>query len=83
MAVKKFVLNRKGVQQYILKAPWMASHLKGIAAEKARQCGDGYGSDVFTGKTRVNASIYPSTAEAARDNFKNNTIEKVGFTKVN
>lgn len=83
MAVKKFTLDRKGVQNYVLKAPWMANHIRSIAAEKARQCGDGYGSDIYTGSTRVNASIYPSTAEAARDNFKNNTIEKVGFTKVN
>lgn len=82
MAAKNFKLDRKGLSENVLKADWMASYIADIAASKARQCGSGYSSDIYSGKTRVNASVYPDTAKAARDNFKNNTIEKVVFTKI-
>ena len=77
-----FRLNIKAFRENVLKADWMASYISDIAADKARQCGEGYESDIYTGKTRVNASVYPATYTARQDNFKNNTIEKVVFTKI-
>lgn len=71
----KFELNRNGVKE-LLKS----QEMKSICAEKAAQivsrCGAGYGSDTYTGATRVNAMVYASTSKAKRDNAENNTILK-------
>ena len=51
-----------------------------VCAEKAREvlarCPDGYETDTFTGKNRVNAMVWPATGKAMRDNAENNTLLK-------
>lgn len=74
--VVKFELNRAGVQE-LLKSSAMQSILESAAAEKAREAGDGYVSSVHVGRNRAYANINPGTKEAARDNYRNNTLEKV------
>ena len=47
-----------------------------IAEEIAARCGAGYAVDSMQKETRAIATVYPQTAEARRDNYHNNTIEK-------
>ena len=45
--------------------------------QKARaMCGEGYETDTFVGKNRVNAMLRAATPAAVADNAENNTIEK-------
>lgn len=76
MAKVKIKLNRKAVREQLLKSPEMAAICKDYADAMAARCGEGYAADVHTGKNRVNASVYPATQAAAKDNLKNNTIIK-------
>ena len=46
------------------------------AEEIAARCGAGYAVDSMQKETRAIATVYPQTAEARRDNYHNNTIEK-------
>ena len=46
------------------------------AEEIAARCGEGYAVDSMQKETRAIATVYPQTAEARRDNYRNNTIEK-------
>ena len=68
-------LNSDGVKE-LLKSPEMAAICKEHAKAIANRAGNGYGISTRTGVTRVNASVMPETAEAARDNMKNNTLLK-------
>lgn len=72
----KFELNREGVRQ-LLRSPEVMSVLKKEADARARLAGTGYSVNTFAGKNRGNAEIFAETAEAKRDNFKNNTLERV------
>lgn len=51
-----------------------------VCADKAREvlarCPDGYETDTYTGKNRVNAMVWPETGKARRDNAENNTLLK-------
>lgn len=75
MAKYKIVLNRRGVRQLL-----RSKEMKNICAERAeqiaRRCGEGYESDAYTGKNRVNAAVYADTYQAKADNARNNTILK-------
>lgn len=75
MSKFKFKLNSDGVRR-LLKSDEMMKLIKEKADATANACGEGYVSSTYTGKTRVNASIYAETFEAKRDNLKNNTILK-------
>lgn len=71
----RVVLNSDGVRELLQSGEMMgicASHANGIAA----RAGDGYIVTTYTGRTRVNASVYAATDEAKRDNMKNNTLLK-------
>ena len=46
------------------------------AEEIAARCGEGYAVDSVQKETRAIATVYPKTAAARRDNYRNNTIEK-------
>ena len=76
MAKFKFELNKAGVRE-LLQSSAMRNIITSAAAQKAQQAGAGYESIVQVGKKRVYAKIYPASAEAAKDNFGNNTLEKV------
>ena len=66
-------LNSAGVRQ-LLRSAEMAQVCKQQAEAIRGRCGDGYETDSYTGKNRVNASVYAATPAAVRDTLKNNTI---------
>ena len=68
-------LHSAGVRA-LLKGAEMQDILNEQAAAVAARCGDGYESRVGVAKKRAVADIYPATADARRDNYKNNTLEK-------
>ena len=67
------VLNSAGVQE-LLKSPEMAAICKEYADTAVSRLGDGYGVSVYTGKNRVNVSIYANTYDAIKENLNDNTI---------
>lgn len=71
----KFKLNRKGVQE-LMKSSNMMGICTDIANQVRGRAGDGYEVSTYTGKTRVNASVYAATAKARKDNLENNTLLK-------
>jgi hypothetical protein len=75
MSKGKFVLNRAGVRQ-MLRSPEAMAVVTAYAHQISNRAGAGYGVDTYTGKTRVNASVYPATEEARQDNYDNNTLLK-------
>lgn len=75
MSKSKFKLNKKGVRE-LLQSKEMANVLDERATAIQQRCGAGYEKSAYTGKTRVNVSVYAATAKAKRDNKKNNTLLK-------
>lgn len=75
MSKLEFVLNRAGVRQ-LLKSQEMQEVCESYAEEVASKCGDGYEVDQYMAETRGISSVKAVTAEAIRDNFENNTLEK-------
>lgn len=75
MAKIRVKLNRSGVKA-LLKSAEMKTICKEHADAIRARCGDGYESDSYTGKNRVNAMVWPSSAKARQDNANNNTILK-------
>ena len=73
--VVKIKLNSAGVRR-LLKSKAMQALLAEHAGEIAARCGAGYETDAAVMGTRAIATVYPQTAEARRDNYRNNTIEK-------
>ena len=76
MAKKQFQLNRKGVRELLQSAEML--NACGMYAEDIKgRAGAGYEVSTHSpGKTRVNASVYAATKEAAQDNLENNTLLK-------
>ena len=58
----------------MLKSAEMGALLKEQAAGIAARCGSGYGTDIKMMETRVIASVFTDTIEAAKENLQNNTI---------
>jgi len=75
MAKSGFKLNYAGVGQ-LLKSAEMQKVLEEKATAVKNRCGDGYEQDIYVGKNRANAMVYPDSYAAKRDNMKNNTILK-------
>ncbi|WP_347714319.1 hypothetical protein [uncultured Parvimonas sp.] len=73
--LKLFKINKTGVSE-LMKSGEMQAILRGKAKEIASRCGSGYGTDIYIGKTRANASVGAITKKAKRDNYKNNTLLK-------
>lgn len=69
-------LNSQGIQE-LLKGSEMQGYLAELAGSKAAAAGPGYESDVHVFSKRAVAHVYPSTFEAAQDNYENNTLLKV------
>ena len=70
-----FELDSDGVRQ-LLKSAEMRSVCQNHANRIAGRAGEGYEVDTYSGRTRVNASVYAATDKAYRDNLKNNTLLK-------
>lgn len=71
----KLELNRDGVRE-LLRSNEIREAVSESAEKIRGRCGDGYETDTFTGRNRVNASVYADTPKAKRDNPKNNTLLK-------
>lgn len=77
MAKLRIKLNSKGVRQ-LLKSQEIMDTCVGIAKDAAARAGSGYEADNgYVGKTRVSAMVFPSSAAARQDNYRNNTLLKV------
>uniref|UniRef100_UPI003FEEDA98 hypothetical protein n=1 Tax=Gemmiger formicilis TaxID=745368 RepID=UPI003FEEDA98 len=68
-------LHSAGVRA-LLKGAEMQDILKEQAAAVAARCGDGYEYRADLAQKRAVVDIYHATADARRDNYKNNTLEK-------
>lgn len=68
-------LNRAGVRA-MLRSDEMKAMLEAKADAAAQACGAGYASAGYVMPTRAVARISAVSAEARRDNLKNNTILK-------
>jgi len=75
MAKVKFELNRAGVRDLML-SPAMETGLEGLAGGILARLGEGYGTNTYHGKNRVNVEVAAETVHAKRENAKNNTILK-------
>jgi len=71
----KIKLNRTGVKA-LLRSEEMRAICEKHASDIVRRCGEGYETNTFVGRNRVNAQVMASTYEAKRDNAENNTILK-------
>ena len=75
MANLKIELNSEGIKELL-----RSSQIKAICEEKARSAvsklGEGYVASSYTGKSRVNASVYAESQKARAENLENNTILK-------
>lgn len=73
--VLRVKLNSAGVRQ-LLRSKEMQTICTEHAQQIAARCGNGYSTDSAVKETRAIALVYPKTAAARRDNYRNNTIEK-------
>lgn len=71
----KFELNRKGVAA-LMKSAEMQKILQRHATKIKNRSGAGYEQDIYVGKNRANARVWPETTQAKSDNYKNNTLLK-------
>lgn len=71
----KIALNREGVRELLLSDEVLKC-VEDEAEVVRAKCGSGYGTNSHKGRNRVNVSIQAETAEAQRDNYKNNTLLK-------
>lgn len=75
MTKVRIVLNKRGVQE-LLKSDDLRQTCASHAGKALAKLGTGYETDTHTGKTRSNATIWASSAQARRDARQNNTIWK-------
>lgn len=71
----KFVRNSAGFIALLKSEAMQEILIKHASAAKSR-AGDGYEQDIYVGKTRANAMVWPESFKAKRDNKKNNTLLK-------
>lgn len=74
----RFELNTSGVAK-LLRSQELQNVLETKAAEIASRAGKGYTHDTKMMGTRVIASVYTDTKEAALDCADNNTLLKVTY----
>ena len=75
MAKLKVKLNSSGVRQY-LKTSELKNVLSGLAADMAAAAGTGYASEVKYMGTRVIASAYTESPEAAADEARHGELRR-------
>ena len=73
MSKVKIELNSAGIRE-LLRSSEMGAIVGDLAAGISARCGEGYASDTKLMPGRVIASAYTDSAEARRDNLKNNTL---------
>lgn len=75
MAKVKIELNSSGIRQ-LLRSEEMGQMLKQQAEQVRARCGSGYSTDLYQASSRVIAGIFAETAEAAKQNSRENTLLK-------
>ena len=75
MSKVKIELNRSGIRQ-LLKSEEMGQMLKQQAEQVRARCGSGYSTDLYQASSRVIAGLFAETAEAAKQNSRENTLLK-------
>lgn len=75
MANVRIELNESAVRD-LMRSPEIQRELEAAAETVMSRLPDGYSKDIYTGKTRSNVAIWPSTEEARKDNLKNDTLLK-------
>lgn len=71
----KIELNSSGIRQF-LKSEEMGQMLKQQAEQVRARCGSGYSTDLYQASSRVIAGVFAETAEAAKQNSRENTLLK-------
>lgn len=71
----QFELNRKGVAD-LMKSANMQKVLTRYATRIRNRAGEGYEQDIYVGRNRANARVWPETPEARSNNYKHNTLLK-------
>lgn len=71
----KIELNSSGIRQ-LLKSEEMGQMLKQQAEQVRARCGSGYSTDLYQASSRVIAGVFAETAEAAKQNSRENTLLK-------
>ena len=75
MSKVKFELNLPGLNE-LMKSPEMCAILEESGRTVAMTAGDGYASRVHQASFVAIANVYPDTAQAAKDNYDNNSLLK-------
>ena len=75
MAKVKIELNSSGIRQ-LLKSEETGQMLKQQAEQVRARCGSGYSTDLYQASSRVIAGVFAETAEAAKQNSRENTLLK-------
>lgn len=75
MAKVKIELNSSGIRQ-LLKSEEVGQMLKQQAEQVRARCGSGYRTDLYQASSRVIAGVFAETAEAAKQNSRENTLLK-------
>lgn len=75
MAKVKIELNSSGIRQ-LLKSEELGQMLKQQAEQVRARCGSGYSTDLYQASSRVIAGLFAETAEAAKQNSRENTLLK-------
>ncbi|MBS6879979.1 MAG: hypothetical protein KH190_03550 [Clostridiales bacterium] len=75
MVKVKIELNSSGIRQ-LLKSEEMGQMLKQQAEQVRARCGSGYSTDLYQASSRVIAGVFAETAEAAKQNSRENTLLK-------
>ena len=75
MSKLEFELNRSGVAA-LMKSGNMQKILQKHATRIKNRSGAGYEQDIYVGRNRANARVWPETTQAQSDNYKNNTLLK-------
>lgn len=75
MAKVKIELNSSGIRQ-LLRSEEMGQMLKQQAEQVRARCGSGYSTDLYQASSRVIAGLFAETAEAAKQNSRENTLLK-------
>lgn len=75
MGTVKFEPDSAGIQAF-LKSGAVSELVSEYGAKVAARAGDGFESDTRTGKYRAICRIKPTTKQALRDTYRNNTLLK-------
>jgi hypothetical protein len=75
MSKVKFELNLPGLNE-LMKSPEMCAILEESGSTVAMTAGAGYASRVHQASFVAIANVYPDTAQAAKDNYDNNSLLK-------